>query len=118
MRLRFLPMRFSSESPASADLHGKPHHPASGTGPGIGKSVRETAHSAQPSPENGVPEDMASLVIDNPGLSPRRNSVPAPAAGGWTALNPARPQTGPQIGEDGEDEDRTVRTDAEIMLAV
>src|SRR5580658_2538968 len=74
MRLRFLPMRFSAELPARDELHGKPRPAAAGTGPGIGKSTRETAHSAQPSPANGVPEDMASLVIGNPGLNSGRNS--------------------------------------------
>jgi len=119
MRLRFLPIRFSSELPASADLNNGPRHAASGTGSGTGKSARETAHSAQPSPENGVPEDMASLVIDNPGLIPGRNSGAGLAAASRAALNQARPQDGAiRTEEDRADEDSTVRSDAEIMLAV
>jgi RNA polymerase sigma-70 factor (ECF subfamily) len=36
--------------------------------PADGESLPETAHSAQHSGSNGVPEDMATLVLDNPPL--------------------------------------------------
>jgi RNA polymerase sigma-70 factor (ECF subfamily) len=39
-----------------------------GTGPETGKSSEETGEAAQPSGENGVPEDMATLVLDNSAL--------------------------------------------------
>ena len=35
------------------------------------KSSRESVDRAQPSPEDGVPEDMATLVLDNPALGQR-----------------------------------------------
>ena len=108
MRLRFLPTRFSSELPASADLHGKQHPISSGSPNGINKSPSETVLSAQPSQENGVPEDMASLVMENPGLSTRRNSNAASAAVRM-GLNQGRSFT---------TEERAEKTDAEIMLAV
>jgi len=112
MRLRLLPIRFATELPAPNELPGQRHgHPQAGGGPGnssakpsgISKSPRDTAVSAQPSQANRVPEDMASLVMDNPGIGSSRNA--SSAAGQTTA------RTG--FGADG-----TERTDAEIMLAV
>jgi RNA polymerase sigma-70 factor (ECF subfamily) len=106
MRLRLLPTRFAAELPAPNELHGKPQ-PAGGAGnssgkpSGISKSPRETAVSAQPSPANRVPEDMASLVMDNPGIGSSRSA--GPVAG----------QAAAQTGFGGAE-----RTDAEIMLAV
>ena len=38
------------------------------TGPGTGQSGEETGQTAQPSAEDGVPEDMATLVLDNSAL--------------------------------------------------
>jgi RNA polymerase sigma-70 factor (ECF subfamily) len=64
-----------------------------------GKTARESGAYAQPSTANGVPEDMASFVLDNTGLNSAR-----PRSG--TAAVIARPA------ETGE------RSDAEVMLAV
>jgi RNA polymerase sigma-70 factor (ECF subfamily) len=109
-------MRFSAELPAGDELHGQPRSSAAGTGPGTGKSRetsresgRESVLSAQPSPPNGVPEDMASLVIDNPGLNPGRNSAMGRGTDSRPALNYGRQQAGSAEGQ---------RTDAEVMLAV
>jgi len=104
MRLRLLPIRFAAELPAPNELHGKPH-PAGGAGKPseISKSPRETAVSAQPSLANRVPEDMATLVISNPGIGASRS------------VGPAASQTAPRTGFGAEGTDRT---DAEIMLAV
>jgi RNA polymerase sigma-70 factor (ECF subfamily) len=108
MRLRFRPMRFSAELPARDELHGKPRPAGPATAPGTGKSVRETAHSAQPSPANGVPEDMASLVINNPGLNSGRNAGMGLAAGSQPAPNYGREPASSGV----------EHTDAEVMLAV
>jgi RNA polymerase sigma-70 factor (ECF subfamily) len=102
-------MRFSVELPARDELHGKPRPGGPAAASETGKSVRETAHSAQPSPANGVPEDMASLVIDNPGLNSGRNAGMGPAAGSQPAPNYARREPASSAVE---------HTDAEVMLAV
>jgi RNA polymerase sigma-70 factor (ECF subfamily) len=102
-------MRFSAEPPARDELHGKPHPPAAGNGSGTAKSTRETPHSAQPSPANGVPEDMASLVIDNPGLNSARNVALGLGSGSQPASNYGRRES---VASGVE------QTDAEVMLAV
>jgi len=90
-------------------------------GPDTGKSAkesgRESGDSAQPSPENGVPEDMATLVINNPGVSSGLHSglgmgpdsVRGPLREPVRRVNPAN---------GGRDSEAVGRTDAEIMLAV
>jgi RNA polymerase sigma-70 factor (ECF subfamily) len=111
MRLRLLPTRFAAELPKEipGPLHSKSNPPngASGSAPGSGKPVsaakspREAPQSAQPSQPNRVPEDMATLVIDNPGIGSARN--------GMLVTNQS---TSASTGQGTE------RTDAEIMLAV
>lgn len=64
-----------------------------------GKTARESAAYAQPSAANGVPEDMASFVLDNTGLNSGRS-------GHGAATVVARPVV---TGE---------RSDADVMLAV
>jgi len=70
-------------------------------------SARESAIAAQQSVVNGVPEDMASLVIDNPGVTSGLNSGSRPALS--PPLNLDRSGSGVTSAE---------RTDAEVMLAV
>jgi RNA polymerase sigma-70 factor, ECF subfamily len=100
-------MRFSAEPPAQRDLHGKPRAAGGGTASERAKSTTESVIPAQPSSQNGVPEDMASLVIDNPGLNSGLRQSPG-AVG--SSVRSSIPVDGPS----GEIE----RTDAEIMLAV
>src|SRR5580698_3863052 len=110
MRLRFLPMRFSAELPARDELHGQSRPAGSGAASGAGKSrdsARETVLAAQPSSTNGVPEDMASLVIDNPGLNSGRN------AGLGLGNQPL-----PTYGRRETVASGVEQTDAEVMLAV
>jgi RNA polymerase sigma-70 factor (ECF subfamily) len=119
MRPRWLPTRFAAELPAPGELpghlHPKPNAPASApsspSGPGkpsgISKSPRESAISAQPSTPNRVPEGMATLVMDNPGIGSGRGTASgnirsAAETHGRTEVSPVA----------------TERTDAEIMLAV
>jgi len=115
MRLRWLPTRFAAELPAPGELpghlHSKPNAPAPGSGlgkpSGISKTPRESAISAQPSTPNRVPEGMATLVMDNPGIGSGRGSASgntrnAAETHGRTEVSPVS----------------TERTDAEIMLAV
>ena len=47
------------------------NRPVNGSPPGANSSP-ETVHEAQPLPEDGVPEDMATLVLDKSGLGPGR----------------------------------------------
>jgi RNA polymerase sigma-70 factor, ECF subfamily len=61
-------------------------HPA-GERPGDGNSGEETGYEAQPSPRDGVPEDMATMVLDNPAL------VAGSAAGSTLRPNPV-PESG------------------------
>jgi RNA polymerase sigma-70 factor (ECF subfamily) len=86
---------------------------ASGLGLGNAKSARESAVSAQQSVVNGVPEDMASLVIDNPGvasgLNAGRSSGAGMSSGGRSASN---------LDRSAFSAETAARTDAEIMLAV
>jgi RNA polymerase sigma-70 factor (ECF subfamily) len=74
---------------------------------GISKSARESTISAQPSAPNRVPEGMATLVMDNPGIGSGRGSSPGTLRS--TAENQGRTEVSPVSIE---------RTDAEIMLAV
>jgi len=112
MRLRFPPMRFSAELPAESsahdELHGKPRPATAGAAPATAKSRRESGSesvgSAQQSVGNGVPEDMASLVIDNPGLNSGR------FAGTGAENRPLLAYNRPQPAAE--------QTDAEVMLAV
>ena len=114
MRLRFLPMRFSADRPsglpAPDELHGKPRPASAGTpaksAPSARESAAESSASAQPSAQNRVPEDMASLVMDNPGLNSGRNAGLGLSASTQPAHNYA---AGAAVVE---------QTDAEIMLAV
>jgi len=118
MRLRLLPMR-SAEPPRQGELHGKPRLAESGasvggpSGLGLGgsKTARESAAAAQQSVVNGVPEDMASLVIDNPGITSALNS--GRGLGRDLVQNPDRPGFAAVSGASSAE-----RTDAEIMLAV
>jgi RNA polymerase sigma-70 factor (ECF subfamily) len=108
-------MRFSAERPTDEELHGKRRQAGAGTGFGStkpgGKSVPESPDSAQPSPENGVPEDMASLVIDNPGMS---SGLSVGLSSGQASVRNANLASGHM----GSEAVGAVRTDAEIMLAV
>ena len=63
------------------------------------KSEPESEEFAQPSDEDGVPEDMATLVLDNPAL------------GRGTALNPPEPQRPVNYAQDET-------SDAAVMLRV
>lgn len=103
-------MRLRSIPPAESDSNGGPPQPLSGGGGSLGseegkasardgKTVRESGVYAQPSAANGVPEDMASFVLDNTGLNSGR---PGPVA---TAVVTRPAETGE-------------RSDAEMMLAV
>jgi RNA polymerase sigma-70 factor, ECF subfamily len=58
---------------------------------GEGNSDPETARTAQPSPEDGVPEDMATMVLDSPALvaGAALGMNPANAAGLRGELDPA-----------------------------
>jgi RNA polymerase sigma-70 factor (ECF subfamily) len=121
MRFRFSPIRFAADRPAGEDLHGK--HPAGSSGSVSGKtgesggasvengresrrqSLAETRDSAQQSVENGVPDDMASLVMDNPGVTSGLNAGRGAGIGYGTSRA--------ELGAEGVE-----RTDAEIMLAV
>jgi RNA polymerase sigma-70 factor (ECF subfamily) len=118
MRLRFLPTRFSADRPsglpAPDELHENPRSASAGTpsksaipnGKTGRESAAESATSAQPSPQNRVPEDMASLVMDNPGLNSGRNA----GLGLSASTQPAHDYAaGAAVAR---------QTDAEIMLAV
>jgi RNA polymerase sigma-70 factor, ECF subfamily len=62
-----------------------------GTGTGDGNSDPESLDPAQPSDEDGVPEDMGTLVLDNSALGAGAPSRPDLEAGavGQAALDPA-----------------------------
>ena len=109
MRLRFLPMRFSAELPARDELHGKPRPAVAGNGPAANKSAHEPAVSPQQTTPNRVPEDMASLVMDNPGLNSGRNSGRTLGSDSQPASNYGRRESAASGVE---------HTDAEVMLAV
>jgi RNA polymerase sigma-70 factor (ECF subfamily) len=113
MRLRFLPIRFAGEPPAGEKLYPDSAPVAgaglsSGSASGGGKTSRERADSAQPLAGNGVPEDMASLVMNNPGLNAGLNSGLMQGRKASAAAN-VRTDSGMADGQ---------KTDAEIMLAV
>jgi RNA polymerase sigma-70 factor, ECF subfamily len=61
---------------------GEDAEPPSGERPASGNSGEETGYGAQPSPRDGVPEDMATMVLDNPAL------VAGSAAGPMFRPNP------------------------------
>jgi RNA polymerase sigma-70 factor (ECF subfamily) len=122
-------MRFSAEPPSHKKL------PADLllNGAGGGKSTQENSPSAQQSAGNGVPEDMASLVIDNPGLhNPslhggihsglvRPGLVSGLVSGMGRGTGAALGGNPSSIGENGRpvgDSDGVELTDAEVMLAV
>jgi RNA polymerase sigma-70 factor (ECF subfamily) len=109
MRLRSLPMRFSAERSSEEELRNRSRAAGGGAGSGSGKSGRESVDLAQPSAGNGVPEDMASLVIGNPGVT---SGLHAGRNGGTEPVGDARAAGYAVTGEGVE------RTDAEIMLAV
>ena len=67
----------------------------------------ESVDDAQPSDETGVPEDMATLVIDNPGFSNAQTSQELGRQ--HSIIADGRPE---------KDAEGTERTDAEVMLAV
>jgi len=119
MRLRFLPIRFSAEPPRPGELHGKPRLNGLGGGLGGAKTAHESTVSPQQTLVNGVPDDMASLVMENPGLSsglnPGRNASLGLHSGNRQASNPVR--SGPVI-ERAEQTAGAELSDAEIMLAV
>lgn len=103
-------MRLSSTSSGDSDSTTGPQPPLSGgrspssgkegkTGAQDGKTARESGAYTQPSAANGVPEDMASFVLDNTGLNSGRSR---PGAAAVLA----------RLAETGE------RSDAEVMLAV
>jgi RNA polymerase sigma-70 factor, ECF subfamily len=99
-------MRFSAEPPASGSggqRKGSHGHPSSPAKPRPGE---ENNAKPQPSAPDGVPEDMATLVLDNPGLgSSSMNS----------GIHQGRvPIHGGRAAEPADAE----RTDAEVMLAV
>ncbi len=122
MRFRFSPIRFAAQRAGGEEFHEKrlAGSSSSGTGPDLGKPARlpgppsghesgpessqEPGDFAQQSVENGVPEDMTSLVMDNPGVGSGLNSE--------RAAN-LRYGFGGQDAAEGAE-----RTDAEIMLAV
>jgi RNA polymerase sigma-70 factor, ECF subfamily len=131
MRLRFLPMRFSAERPTPEELRGGLRPAVGGTGSGSGKPGgkaggesggqsgeradgqsrgklgSDSVDSAQHSAENGVREDMATLVMNNPGVSSGLN------AGRDSGRSSILANGRPDVGADGSEQ-----TDAQIMLAV
>jgi RNA polymerase sigma-70 factor (ECF subfamily) len=59
------------------------------TGPGLGNSAAETVHGAQPSGGDGVPEDMATLVLDNTALGAGTATRPDAKPNSALDLDPA-----------------------------
>lgn len=103
-------MRLSSAPSGDSGSDAGPQQPLSGGRGSLGakagkpdiqteKTARESGVYAQPSAANGVPENMASFVLDNTGLNPGRPRSAASAVVARTA-------------ESGE------RSDADVMLAV
>jgi RNA polymerase sigma-70 factor (ECF subfamily) len=72
---------------------------------GEGNSGPETVHGAQPSPRDGVPEDMATMVLDNPALG----------AGSALGTNPVTNPADAGLGLRG---DVDPASDAAVMLRV
>jgi RNA polymerase sigma-70 factor (ECF subfamily) len=102
--LRLALSDFSSSQPRSAGHDAGPNHPMNG-GSGEANSEPETIHGAQPSPRDGVPEDMATMVLDNPTLG--AGSALGPNAG----ANPADAEVGVRADVDPA-------SDAAVMLRV
>jgi RNA polymerase sigma-70 factor (ECF subfamily) len=124
MRLRLLPMRFSADD--SGDPRGRGNAlsggaPQAGQSPAkAAKSAQESADSAQPSTENGVREDMATLVIDNPGLNSAIHSGRGSGLGRENARSTGPRSSGVDSTVPGGDRAAAGagQTDAEVMLAV
>ena len=111
-------MRSAPEPPRSGELHGKPRLAesaagvggSSGLGSGSTKSGRENGVPAQQSVVNGVPQDMASLAISNPGMNSARNSGRSSESGLGPSVR--------SVNGSGAGAAAVERSDAEIMLAV
>jgi len=105
-------MRWAGDGPGDSAAKGGVSGGGRSQGPKPGKPAgengREEVDSAQPSAKNGVPEDMASLVIDNPGVSSGLNV--GRGQGGYRGSVTETARAAEAAG--GE------KTDAEIMLAV
>jgi RNA polymerase sigma-70 factor (ECF subfamily) len=105
-------MRFAAEDPDAGPggpASGGPAHAQAAGKPS--KSTGEGADPAQQSAADGVPEDMATLVIGNPGMSPGLGSGRAPVRDGRQSSDLG---SGPvDSGATGAE-----RTDADVMLAV
>ena len=85
---------------ARADALAQSAEPGAGEeGPEDGNSGEETGYEAQPSGPNGVPEDMATMVLNGPAL------------GAGAALRPGEPRTGLR-------DELDPKSDAAIMLRV
>ncbi len=85
---------------ARADAFAQSAEPGAGEeGPEDGNSGEETGYEAQPSGPNGVPEDMATMVLNGPAL------------GAGAALRPGEPRTGLR-------DELDPKSDAAIMLRV
>ena len=133
MRLRLLPIRLATDFPPQRGLLA----PYSGDGSGPGSSgggaplrksiansskkpdsIRESSGSAQQNVQDGVPEDMATLVIDNPGAG-SRGLGSGPTSGQRSTLGLNRTVSETLATEsDQETGIPAERTDADIMLAV
>ena len=139
MRLRLLPMRFSAELPSDRE-HDAAHEPQGGPSlkspaaanpakqsnstpstssisepapspiPAV-KPLQENAPPPQPSGQNGVRKDMATLAIGNPGLDSAQREGRNPVRAAYPAEVDGAP-------EGVSAKAQTERTDAEIMLAV
>ena len=101
---------------AGSPIPGQSGSGGSGSGGGApnkgseaGKSTVENSRPAQPSGQDGVSEDMASLVIDNPGLNAGR---------GLGASRVSSQGAVPANQRSAAEAAGTERTDAEVMLAV
>ena len=118
MRLRLLPMRFSiSDAPGDPENR---ENALSGAGRGSSapkttlsrhENAPESANVAQQSAEGRVSEDMATLVIGNPGVGTGLHS--GRSEGREIDVTSGRVEIQTTVGEPGVE-----RTDAEIMLAV
>jgi RNA polymerase sigma-70 factor (ECF subfamily) len=107
LKIRLLPMRFAaSASGDSGGRRGASLRGSAGHVDAVENSIDEV-ESAQQNAEDGVSDDMASLVIDNPGLLSGQGS----GRGGAVASGLRDAETAGS-GATGE------RTDADVMLAV
>src|ERR1039458_10280837 len=112
-------MRSPVDPPSPPDLRGEvPGGPKSKEiARKRGNSAQDSADSAQPSTPNGVPDGMASLAIDNPGLGAGFGS--GSHSGVVAEAGPVRNSAGHSgiaVGLAGAGEGE--RTDADVMLAV